>query len=699
MKNFTQKIGYSISVLIPALLFVAQSQSLQAQDTEPKIYSCKQCVKYTGWRGFLDFGLDYVTDDSLRFGDYRGLEEDGFTASIGGDIHYRDLTGRYFDLFARDLALDSRILEMRGGKTDKYELRFGWQGIPRYLGYGAQTPFLDVGTDVLSLPSDWVFASTTDQMTALQSSLAAAELKTERKILDAGGTIKVGGNWSYRLDYQRQQKEGTRTMGGGLFNSTLLPAPVKYTTDIVDMAVSFAGKRGQFQLAYLTSQFENKYTSLTWRNPFSSRPENYILQSALEPDNEFYQLSVSGAFAITPRIRLSGQASMGEMKQNDPFLAYTTNPDYSDLMLPRESLNGKVDVSTYNLTGKLFARLNNRLSFTARGKIDDRDNKTPVDLFTPVKLDILPGDARYNRPYSYQREQYSADLRLRAHRSVRVSVGAAQNNLDRTLQAVEESEEITYWGDVKVNPTYTTQLRFKVESASRDVSDYLQPDDGGPVDHPLLRKFNQADRERDRVVIEFDFMPVESLGLNLSYFQAEADYTESQLGLQSSVEDSYTVNLNYALGNKFNFYAFITRDDIDADLLGSAGSSNPWRALTSDEIATDGFGISTNLGEKSKFGFDFVKSDARGDISVQTSNEEDPFPPLRTKLTNAKLYFDHQVGEHWAYKLYAEYEKFSANDWATDGLGVDGIGSILTMGEESPKYEVWYFRVLASYRF
>jgi hypothetical protein len=28
MKNFTQKIGYSISVLIPALLFVAQSQSL-----------------------------------------------------------------------------------------------------------------------------------------------------------------------------------------------------------------------------------------------------------------------------------------------------------------------------------------------------------------------------------------------------------------------------------------------------------------------------------------------------------------------------------------------------------------------------------------------------------------------------------------------------------------------------------------------
>ena len=288
---------------------------------------------------------------------------------------------------------------------------------------------------------------------------------------------------------------------------------------------------------------------------------------------------------------------------------------------------------------------------------------------------------------------------MRAHRTVRVSVGALQNNLERTLQTVEDSEELTYWGDVKVTPTYNTQLRFKVESASRDVSDYQQPDDGSPLDHPLFRKFNQADRERDRMVIEFDFMPLESLGLNLSYFQAEADYTDSQLGLQSSVEDSYTVNLNYALGKKFNFYAFITRDDIDADLLSSAGGSNTWRALTSDDIATDGFGISTNLGEKSKFGLDFVKSDARGDISVQSSKEEEPFAPLRTKLTNAKLYFDHEVGEHWGYKIYAEYEKFSASDWATDGLGVDGIGSILTMGQESPKYEVWYFRVLASYRF
>lgn len=700
MNKFTRTFGFSASALLPVLLLSAQSPLAQAQDAEPAIYSCKQCVKYTGWRGDLDFGMGYVTDDSLRFGDYRGLEEKGYTLALDGDLHFRDLQGWYFDLYAQNLALSSRELDLRGGKQGGFELRFGWQEIPKYRGYGTATPFLGVGGDNLTLPSDWVYASTTDGMSTLQASLAAAELKTSREILDAGGTVKFGGNWSYKLDYQRQDKKGTRSFGGGLFNSTLMPTPVNYTTNIFDTALSWAGKRGQFQLRYLASYFENKYQSVTWRNPFSSRPENYILQSALEPDNDFNQLSVSAAYAFTPRIRLSGQASWGKMAQNDPFLPYSTNPDYSDLPLPRTSLNGKLDTTTYNVTGKLFARLNNRLSFTARGKFDERENNTPVELYTPIKLDIFPGDARYNRPYGYKREQYSADLRFRAHRSIRLSGGAGQNNIDRTLQAVETSEETNFWGEVKVNPTYTSQFRFKLESADREVSDYLQPDDGGPVDHPLMRKFNQADRERDRLLVELDLMPLDALGINLSYFKAEADYTDSQIGLQDSVEDSYTINFNYAVGSKFNIYAFLTREDIDAKLFNATSvSATPWTALTSDEISTEGLGLSAHINEKMDIGFDLISSEARGDISVQTTAEEEPFAPLRTKLRNAKIHFDHEVSEHWGYKLYAEYEQYKAQDWAIDGYGVDGIGSVLTMGEQSPDYSAWYFRVQASYRF
>jgi len=702
MKRFSRKFGFSISTLLPVLLLSAQSPVTKAEEAEPSIYSCKACVKYVGWRGTIDFGAAYINNDSYRFGDYRGLEEEGLYASIDGDIHFRSLQGRYFDLYARDLGYESRELDMRGGNQGFYEVRFGWQEIPSYRGYGTQTPFLGVGSDVLTLPANWVPANTTIGMSALQSSLAVEPLKTRRKILDAGVSLNFLSNWSYRIDYQRQEKKGIRTLGAGMYysNASILPAPVDFTTDLFDTALTWANKRAQVELGFISSQFDNGNSSLTWQNPFSSLPIHSTFRAALEPANKFHQFNLSGAFAVTPDIRLSGQAAIGSMKQNDPFLPYTINPEYSDLPLPRSSLNGKVDATTYNFAGKLFIRVNNDLSFTARGKWDERDNKTPVDLYTPVITDLVPIAPRYNRPYSYKREQYSADIRYRAHRVIRLSAGGRQQNLDRTLQAVERTKETTWWGEVKVSPTFNTEFRIKGEWANRDISDYLQPDDGGPIDNPLMRKFNMADRNRDRVLVEFDYMPIESLGINLGYAQAKSKYEKSILGLQESNDESYSVNLNYAIGTKVNVYAFYNLDVLDADILNTIGGSTaPWNAKTRDRIETAGIGLSATISDKSSLGVDYVYAGSTGNISVQTSADEPPFDPLKTNLKNFKLHFDYEFSDHWGYKLYAEREEYDSRDWAIDGLGVDGINSVLTMGQQSPDYSVWYYRFQISYRF
>jgi MtrB/PioB family decaheme-associated outer membrane protein len=702
MKKFISRTRFSVSALLPVLLLSVNSQPLEAQEAEPSIYSCKQCVKYTGWRGNLDFGFGYVNKDSYRFGDYRGLEQEGLYLALDGDAHFRNLQGRYVDMYARNFGYDSREFDIRNGNRGVYELRFGWQAIPKYRGYGTQTPFLGAGGDYLVLPDDWVKANTTSGMDALESSLNVAPLKTNRKIMDAGLTLHLGSAWSYRIDYQRQQKKGTRTLGAGMFytNSSILPAPVDFTTDLLDMDLTWSNKRAQLTLGFISSKFDNSNSSLTWQNPFRSSPQHSSFRAALEPGNEFYQFSLAGAYAFTPQIRLSGKAVIGELTQDDPFLPYTINPIYSDLPLPRSSLDGRVDASTYNLTGKLYTRISSKLSFTARGKWDERDNKTPVDAYTPVVTDLVVTAPRYNRPFSYKREQYSADLRYRAHRVIRLSGGLRQYNMDRTLQAVERTEETTWWGEAKFNPGFTSELRFKYESANRDIDDYLQPEDGGPVDHPLMRKFNMADRDADRVLIQADFMLTEKFGFNLGYIKAEADYENSELGLQNSDTESYSVDLNYAINDKVNLYAFYNLDYIDADMSNSTGgSATPWEAVTKDRIETYGLGLSATISEKSSIGFDYVSSDSKGDISVQTSNEEDPFDSLVTDLSNFKFYFDYAFNDRWGYKLYAEQEEYESSDWAIDGMGVDGINSVLSMGEQSPDYKVWYYRFQLSYRF
>ena len=215
-----------------------------------------------------------------------------------------------------------------------------------------------------------------------------------------------------------------------------------------------------------------------------------------------------------------------------------------------------------------------------------------------------------------------------------------------------------------------------------------------------MRKFNQADRDRDYARVDIDFFPSQALAINLNYFKASSDYEKSPIGLQESEDQSYSINLNYAAGSRLNLYAFFTRDEIDADIVNATSTSAiPWNAITRDLVSTTGLGLSASISDKSSIGFDFVSSNAKGDISVQTTLDEDPFRPLRTELSNVTLHYDHNVNERWGYKLFAEYEKYASQDWAIDGLGVDGIDSVLTMGPQSPDYSAWYLRVQANYNF
>ena len=112
-----------------------RDSSPQTTDIDTSRWVCSLCIYPLGWFGTLDFGAAYVTDSSPKFGDYRGLDEKGGYLALDGDTHYRDQLGRYIDLYARNLALDSRQIEMRGGRQGRYALRLGYIEIPKYRGY------------------------------------------------------------------------------------------------------------------------------------------------------------------------------------------------------------------------------------------------------------------------------------------------------------------------------------------------------------------------------------------------------------------------------------------------------------------------------------------------------------------------------------------------------------------------------------
>ena len=689
-------------MLLTLLLSTQLLATDQVDAADTSAWLCNFCSYQQGWFGTFDIGPGYASDASPKFADYRGIEDNGTFISIDGDIHYLDKQGKYFDLYAKDLGIDSRQLEMRGGRQGRFEIRMAYREIPKYRGFGTQTPFQGGGSDQLMLPIDWVRARTTGDMSALDTSLITTTLNTKRKIFEAGLSLKMTSNWRYGLDFRHTKKTGTRAFGAGVFlnQASHFPAPVDYSVNRIDTDVEFTGRRSHLRLAYSSSKFDNRYASVSWENPFTPLGNTNLLRAALEPDSKFHRFSLTGRFRPTTKVRLSGLASIGRITQDDAFLPYSSNPDFAHLQLPRPSLDGKLDASTINLAARLSARLSAKLNLWLRMKFDDRDNRTPVDLYTPVITDLDQRPETANRPYSYKRSQYWAEFSYRVRPSISINGGANQKDYKRTLQSVRETSDSTLWGEINIDHWSAAQLRFKLETSSRDMSPYRQVSDPGLQENVLMRKFHLANRDRDRIIIDFDLSLGNRLSTSLSYFVTRDKYQQSILGLMESNENSLSLNLGYTLRANLSLHAFATRDNYDSDISGPLGpTSSPWMANSKDRFTTLGFGLSGKLNDVLDIRFDYISADSRGRIATDSGAGEPPFPELRTKLKDATISLNYQATRQWGLSLQAEHERYSSSDWQIDGLGNNSINAILTLSPQSPNHNITLLRFLANYSF
>ena len=574
-------------------------------------------------------------------------------------------------------------------------MQLSYSEIPRYLGYGSVIPYSGVGSDRLTLPEGWKMT------TADPSDFAPLALDSERKTWLLGLDFGLGRAWDFDLEYERQDKDGVQAFSGAAFivNASIFPAPVDYRTDRFTAGIDFSSRLAQLRLEFTGSDFDNRYNSVTWDNPLPIGYGDEVAQSALAPDNKYQLLSLSGAFNVTQYLRITAKVSSGTLEQNDPFLAYSIAPMYADRALPRDSLDGELETSMLNMFGRVYWRVTDWFNISASWKSNERDNKTPVDRYSPIILEIFERGPRTNRPYSYEREQTRIDFRFRAMGSLRVNAGFERDTLERTYQSVEETEEDTIWGEVEFAPWAWMDARIKVDNSDRTPSDYIPVDYYERAENPLMRKFNLADRDRQRVTAELDLMPTDALGITLSYYTTDDEYGESVLGLQDSEERSFNIDANYALSKETTLYAFFSDETIDARMAGAEDfDAAPWVARTEDSIQTWGVGISGRFTDRLTYGFDYLWSDSDGNIRTDSGAGEAPFPVLTTELRNTRFYLDFQVNDRWSLGLDAYNEKYDTADWYVDGIGPTDINGVLSLGETSPDYSVNVIRVLASFR-
>lgn len=680
-------------------LLLAPAAAFAQVDTSE--WKCEYCPFEDGHRADYEVGAAYANEDAFRFGNGTGIDEKGAYADVGGEGRYLR-NGTEVTWFAEDLGLKSRVLELGVGKPGKFGIDLGYRELP-YRGFGdTLTPFSKNG-DTLNLPAGWVPAATTGAMTGLPSALMPHAIEKDRQVLEFGANYLPSSRFRLYADYQRQQREGTNIMAGSFFTqSAYLPRPVDDYTDRFDAGIRYANGSFNVTLAYYGSFYTNDAGSLTWDNPFTGFAGTDQGRLATEPDNEFQQFSLSGAFrAQTWNTVLAFSLASGSGEQTADLLPYTINPVLPALPTPVSSIDGKVDTSNYGLT--LTAQPHRRASVRVSYRYDERDNKTPVSLWSRVITDSLAsGAAEANVPYSFERGRFNLSGNFRLFDTVTISGGYDRTDLDRDFQEVASQTEDNGWGKLRWRPTANLEATFKGGASKREVDDY--DTDVGLVlgQNPLMRKYNLADRDREYAEVGLSASLSETpLSVGMTYLWAEDDFTNSQLGLIEASENRFTVDFNWAVGESSSIYVTAGSEVIESVQLGSETFTGPvWEASHDDNFTHYGGGFRVaGMSEKLDLTFDYTRSEGETEIlfSGQAVATE-PLPDLESTMDSLRLGLVYNVSDRMAVNVNARWERFDMEDWGLEGVAPDTISSVLTMGASPYDYDVWVFGVGFTYR-
>ena len=675
----------------------AGAEDAPAVDTSRWV--CKYCTFEEGLSSELELGGGYVSGDSFKFGEYTGLNKQGGFAVGNATARYRNKDGRWLDLSATDLGLDSRSFSIEGGRQGNYKLSLTYKELAHYITDTAISPFIGIGTDVLTLPAGWVPGATTGTMPSLAASLHGVDLETKRRAVDFGAALTRAVHWEFAVKFRHEEKTGTLGTGGSfVFNSAQLALPVDYDTNQMDASATYSRPRLQVRLAYYGSIFKNNDAALTWANPYVPLAAGATAgRRALAPGNEFHQLVVSAAYEFGKRTHATADIAFGRVTQDEAFLPYTVNSSLTTQPLPRRSLDGRVETLTGNL--RITSALTDKLRVNAGITYDDRDNQTPQALYAGIITDVAPALARTNLPYSSTHTVAKLDGGYALTRDLRADAGCDYDIYDRDLQEVRHTREQICWAKGTARANDRTDIVLKGTHSKRTISDYTANPEIVSPENPLLRKYNMANRDRDIAELRVDVTLSARLSVGLETRISWDKYRRSVIGLRDGRSGAVAADAAFSLSDDTSATLYLSHEQIDSTQANAEAipGSPLWFASNKDSIDTAGAGIRHHASDKLDLGVDYTYVRSTGEISIRGATVG--FPDLTSRLHSAKLYATFRPKPKLALRLAYWYENYRSEDWTLDEVTPTTISNLLAFGQGSPSYHINVITLSGRYQF
>ena len=679
----------------------------EAAEEEPSA-SEKYLKNFSGEISLIFRGRNDDAKDSL-YTQYRDPN------SVSGEfgVQYEEKDRFLFKADGNNLGQDDVNVNFRGNWYGKIKGSITYDEIPHRFAFDSRTLYTGVGSDFLALDDGLQtdleaagvgsVAAANRLNTAFATASSSGDPEIKRKKLSGDFEFVASDPFSFRAEFGREEKDGTRPTFGafGLDNTSEMFENVDNETLTLKLIAEYAQNQLLVNATYYYQNFKNNADSQTFENPFSVS-DNLLTGPGtgridLAPDNHYQNISLAGSYSDLPfKSRISASAARGWMRQDDDLLPFTSNSalvfpiDYSDpANLPAGDADVKVDTTLINAA--LTAQPLDYMRLKGRFRYYDYDNKTDRITFPDgyVDSDSSPVTGALANPIetlpsSYSNTKADFNLGFDVWSRTRLNLDYTYQRTKRDNREVDKQTDNIFGASIDTDPIPWSDFRFSYTRTETDIDDYnfdVYLKSGEDLQQlPGLRKYTQADVSRDRFGLLANVYPIDPLVLSASFNYGKDDFTDSPYGLTDDKHYVISLDGDYTLTDRLNINAFyvyenyenrqIARGEFDDDGDGIFTVTD-WKAEGKDKVNTLGGGITyAVIPDRLDFKITYSYSDIDGKIDFAIPNGSVPdFDTVDdTKFHTLDANLKYNIWGGFFVTLGYIWEKFDYDDYNKEGF-------------------------------
>ena len=754
--------------ILAGLAVLATVGTASAQTSDP--------ASPPGWmdglrfEGYGEAGVRFLPDgptqkESAKFLEYRDINQGLYLEGLWLRIHTPD--EKYSGLISgRQWGLEDQEFHFSFERLGRWEAGFDWDQMRHVFSTTARIMWNETSQGVFALANPRPRIPG-DPGIGYNNGASLDEISVRWDTAHMYFKLSPTENLDLFGEYTRTHKHGERPFGmafgspGG--NAFEVLQPIDQTIHDFRLRASWITDHWQLQAGYTLSLFTNDLTFVRADNPCQPAVAPFppcasgdvgttkqFGDVSLPPGNIAHTFTLQGGLNLPLRTRISGNFSYSLRLQNEDFMPQTrtnsrpaTTPS---LALPQDSLNGNVQTFLFNLNAT-SRPLPIPVTFSAKYRLYELYDSSDVVKFSDFIINdqntIAPGP-HWSQRFSYLRQNGDVDARWQVAQPVALTLGAGWERWDRSkTREVPTTDEAYVKAAVDATPTdwllirasYTPSLRRMDEyntSALAQVEENAAPGELGQS--YLLRKFDEADRNRHRADLMLQITPIDTLTFTPTASYKHDDYVATglthdvkthgpaegtnMLGLQTAVSWSAGMDVNWAPSERLSFAAGYMHESIFQKMRSRTRPPDDpdldWISDNTDTIETFHASLKARLiPGKLDLKLAGVYQYALGRVETRNPNalnsavfnanpnaQARPWPAFEDSLLRVEASLRYHFAKVWTASLNYAYEMFRKQDWRTDTLQpFVPNDSAVYLGNDLRDYNAHIIGITIGYRF